>query len=214
MRIYLIRHARQESILCNDNTGLSEIGKEQATLVGQRLSSYHIDALYCSDLMRAKETAHIIQEQICKRMNQILSIQERRGLRESDFGELTGQKDEDIQSRYGEFMESRYHEKEDWAYPGGESGKQVFNRVKPVLDEITAASYKNIAIVTHGGTIRVILAELLQGSQANRLLFGKYLERGGFTELYYDEKKKRFYLERFNDYAHLEIKNDLLMRKE
>ena len=43
MRIYLIRHAKQESKLCNDNSPLCEIGKEQAQLLGKRMETYHID---------------------------------------------------------------------------------------------------------------------------------------------------------------------------
>ena len=103
---------------------------------------------------------------------------------------------------------------EDWAYPGGESGKQVYERAMKVLEEIMELDYKNIAIVTHGGTIRVLLAGLLQESQKNRLMFGKCMERGGFTELLYDKKTGRISLERFNDFAHLEGRPECMMRKE
>ena len=37
MRIYLIRHGRQNSPLCNVNVPLSDAGKRQAELLGERL---------------------------------------------------------------------------------------------------------------------------------------------------------------------------------
>ena len=36
MRIYLIRHGRQNSPLCNVNVPLSDAGKRQAELLGER----------------------------------------------------------------------------------------------------------------------------------------------------------------------------------
>ena len=83
-----------------------------------------------------------------------------------------------------------------------------------VMDEIVRSNCKNVAVVTHGGTIRVLLAGLLQGSQKDRLMFGKCMERGGFSELLYDEKTGRITLERFNDFAHLEGRPECMMRKE
>lgn len=210
MRIYLIRHAKQESKLCNDNSPLCEIGKEQAQLLGKRMETYHIDRVYASDLTRAVETAKIMTEQ----WKQPLEVCIRKELRETDFGELTYQTDDVIKVKYKDFMESRYHVEEDWAYPGGESGKEVFERAMKVMEEIFQSPCKNVAVVTHGGTIRVLLAGLLQGSQKDRLMFGKCMERGGFSELLYDEKTGRITLERFNDFAHLEGRPECMMRKE
>lgn len=228
MRIYLIRHAKQESKLCNDNTPLCEIGRKQAHLLGQRLRNYKIDAIYASDLIRAYETAQIVAKEIRNSLKtaesyeerkdaetrEALEIKIRKGLRETDFGELTYQLDSEIKVKYKAFMESRYHVAEDWAYPGGESGKEVYERAKKVLDEMIQSGYKNIAVVTHGGTIRVLLAGLFQETQRNRLLLGKCLERGGFCEIFYEEETHRFYLERFNDYAHLEGIPECMMRKD
>jgi len=210
MRIYLVRHAKQASILCNDNTPLDEIGRKQAHLLGKRFCSYDIDAIYCSDLLRAEETAEIIREEL---NNQSLICQKREGLRETDFGDLTMMTDDAIKIEYREFMEGRYFVEDDWAYPGGESGQEVWKRAKEVLDEITAKDNENVVVVTHGGTIRVLLAGLFQGSQKDRLLFAKTFERGSLSELYYDKKDNRFYLERLNDFAHLEGNPELMMRK-
>ena len=64
MRIYLIRHGRQNSPLCNVNVPLSDAGRRQAELLGKRLKKESIDAVWSSDLIRARETADIINEKI------------------------------------------------------------------------------------------------------------------------------------------------------
>ena len=45
MRIYLIRHGRQNSPLCNVNVPLSDAGRRQAELLGERLKKESIDAV-------------------------------------------------------------------------------------------------------------------------------------------------------------------------
>ena len=66
MNIYLIRHGRQNSRLCNVDVELSKEGREQADLLGKRLEKYDIDAVYSSQLIRAKETADIINSHLNK----------------------------------------------------------------------------------------------------------------------------------------------------
>ena len=87
MRIYLIRHGRQNSPLCNVNVPLSDAGKRQAELLGERLKKESIDAVWSSDLIRACETADIINEKL--HAPRII----REGLREISFGDLEGLSD-------------------------------------------------------------------------------------------------------------------------
>lgn len=229
MRIYLLRHAEQESDLCNDNTPLCALGREQARRLGCRLASYGIDALYSSPLLRAEETAEIINEELCKKNGQRLPHIIREGLNEADFGILTKVPNCEIGEKFHDFMEGRYKEPEDWGYPGGETGWQIYERAYPVLSEILASGKENVAVVTHGGTIRCLLTGLFladmaagkgaldyaappqKAGMASRLFFGKKFKRGSITELLYDEQRKRFSLERFSDAAHLE---GLLGKKE
>ena len=89
MKIYLIRHGRQNSRLCNVNVSLAEEGKQQARLVGERIKNWKIEKIYCSDLKRAMETAAIINETL----HVDISVESQ--LREIDFGEMTGHSDEE-----------------------------------------------------------------------------------------------------------------------
>ena len=101
MNIYLIRHGRQNSKLCNVDVELSPEGREQADLVGKRLQTYHIDVVYSSQLIRAKETADIIN----KYLNKPRVIEER--IQEANFGAMTGMTNEAIDEKYGDYLAQR-----------------------------------------------------------------------------------------------------------
>ncbi len=206
MRIYLIRHGRQNSTLCNVDVALSKEGREQAVMVAERIAKYGIDAIYASTLIRAKETAEHIKQELVKR-NQFPKeqpIEIRRDLREIDFGSLEGNENRDIPVLFKEFMEKRDELTKDLCFPEGECGQQVFERSIRIMQEIVTSGHDKVAVVTHGGVIRSLLTGILGMDQAKKLLFCKNLENCSITELYYREEKKRFYVERVNDYAHIE----------
>jgi probable phosphoglycerate mutase len=198
VNLYLIRHGRQNSTLCNVDVELSEEGQLQAELLRERLSNYHIDALYSSNLLRARQTAEIINESL------LLPHIIRDELCEISFGSLTGHTESYIEEHFTEFRAEQKKLIEDIPYPEGENGTSVYERSMPVIQEIVQSGKKNIVVVTHGGTIRVLLAALFGKNQARRFLFGVSLENTGITQLVYNPQYDRFYLERFNDYAHLE----------
>ena len=62
--VFLIRHGRQSSKLCNVDVSLDEAGRRQARLLADRLSGFGIEKLYSSGLKRAVETAAIISEKL------------------------------------------------------------------------------------------------------------------------------------------------------
>ncbi len=204
MNIYLIRHGRQNSTLCNVNAGLGEEGYQQADLLGKRLRSYEIDALYSSHLIRAVQTAEVINLYIRKAHNI------RENIAEISFGNLEGNTNEYIQEHFADFKAEQMELKEDIPYPGGECGRDVFKRAMVTMEEIIQSGKSNIAVVTHGGVIRALLAGLLGLDMSKKLLFGASLENSSITELKYDEKYERFYLQRFNDFGHLEAAAELL----
>ncbi len=204
INLYLIRHGRQNSTLCNVDVELSDIGRTQAELLRDRLMNYPIDAVYSSQLIRAKQTAEIINQ--AKKLPIVI----REELQEISFGLLTGMTEQYINEHYREFKDEQYKLLEDIPYPGGENGTSVYERAMPVIQEILQSGKQNIAIVTHGGVIRVLLAALFGKNQAKRFLFGVSLENTGITQLIYNPKVDRFYLERFNDQAHLENHPELL----
>ncbi|MGB8453331.1 MAG: histidine phosphatase family protein [Anaerocolumna sp.] len=205
MNIYLIRHGRQNTILCNEDVELAEEGYLQADLLGKRLAAYEIDALYSSQLIRAVQTAEVINLYIRQQHNI------RENIAEISFGDLEGKTNEYIGEHFAAFKAEQMKLEEDIPYPGGECGRDVFIRSMVTMEEIIKSDKKNVVVVTHGGVIRALLAGLLGLDMRKKLLFANSLENSSITELVYDENYNRFYLQRFNDYAHLETNPDLLV---
>lgn len=210
IKLYLIRHGRQNSPLCNVDVPLDEAGKRQAELVAKRLKNYDIEALYSSNLIRARQTAEIIG----KELNLVNNIEE--NLREISFGAMEGLNDVEIKERFGDFLEERAKADRDLPHPEGESGQDVYNRAFPVIQRIIEKAkdnhLENIAIVSHGGVIRTLVAGLLEADFAKKLCVAKNLENCSITEIDYDEKYDKFIVERVNDYAHIEVE-PMLLRK-
>jgi probable phosphoglycerate mutase len=205
--IFLIRHGRQCSKLCNVDVALDESGRRQAALAGDRLRTYGIEKIYSSELIRARETADVICQRIGVEFEVIPDIQE------IDFGGFTGKTDEEIRKRYGDFRKERSLHRADLPYPdGGECGADVVRRALPQLKRICGEKEARVAVVTHGGVIRSLCAELLQTDQKNKLKFAIDMENTSFTHLIYDEERDFFFLERFNDFAHLEGHPELLRK--
>ncbi len=170
MNIYLIRHGRQNSKLCNVDVPLAIEGRRQAELLGKRLANYPIDGLYSSELIRAVETAKIVNEFLLQ--EHII----RPEIKEISFGDLEGKSDEYIKEHFSDFTQKQMLLEEDIPYPGGECGREVFQRSIKVVEEIINSGKENVVVVTHGGVIRSLLAGILGLDMSKKLLFAQSLE--------------------------------------
>ena len=206
MRILLIRHGRQNSPLCNVNVPLAEEGRLQADLLGERLKAEHIEAIWSSDLIRAVETAEIINERL--HVPHVI----RNDIREISFGDMEGLSDEVIADRFEDFLRERSRMEKDMAYPGGECAGDVVVRSLSVMKEIMDSEYNTVAVVTHGGVIRSLVAYYLGMDLSKVQMLGTHLENTGITELWVRKPDRRITMNRFNDAAHLERCPELLRR--
>ena len=202
--IFFIRHGRQSSRLCNVDVSLDDAGRRQAALAAERLRTYEIGKLYTSGLKRAVETAEILGS----RMGLSPVVVEE--FREIDFGAMTGKEDSVIVKEYADFRRERALQTSDLPYPGGECGADVVARAMPRLEQICRGPEQRVPIVAHGGVIRSLCAYLLETDLKNKLKFAIDLENTSITQLSYDEERGLYYLERFNDFAHLERYPELL----
>ena len=147
--------------------------------MGRRLEMLSVEALYSSDLLRAVETAEIVNERLQ------IPHHIRSGLREISFGELEGLSDAAIADKFEEFLRERGKMERDISYPGGESAADVVKRALPVMEEILESGLETVAVVTHGGVIRSLLCQYL-GMELSRVpLMASHLENCGITELLY-----------------------------
>ena len=167
-KMILIRHGESNGNVMKKFSGfqdveLTEKGIWQAKRLAQRLKNLKVDKVYCSDLKRAHHTAEIVFK------NRGIDIISRPNLKEMNFGIWEGCTFEEVKSKFGYGDEFNYWmENIDVAacIPQGESLLKLNKRVMNELDGIlkihdTIEKDETIAIVCHGGTIRVILVNAL-----------------------------------------------------
>ena len=160
--LYLIRHAQAEGNLYRMMQGhwngdVTPLGLRQIEALGDRFRNVPLDAIYSSDLYRAKRTAEGLQKG-----HENLSIHYDRRLREIDQGPWTGRFFGDLLQEQTEEIRLFLHDGENWRIDGAETFARVRDRAFDCLEEIAASQDgKRVAVVSHGVTIRCILWKLL-----------------------------------------------------
>jgi len=160
-RLYLIRHGAtpltaEDRFSGAANVYLSEEGRAQVERLSQRLADDHIAAIYASPLDRTMETASIIA-----RPHGLEPIGQD-GLREISHGHWEGMARKEVESQFLDEYTAWETDPFTFAPEGGESGISVLARALPVIREIVVNHKdKNIAVVSHKATIRLILSSLL-----------------------------------------------------
>lgn len=160
-KIYLIRHGQSEWNVLNKiqgqvNTELTELGKKQGQAIANRLMNSNIDFIYSSDLNRALDTAKIIAEKI----NKPLVINE--SLREINFGVWEGLTGIELRKDYKEEQKTWRKSPEKLILPGAESLEVLSERVMKWMNSILKENCgKDIAIVSHSATLKIMLLGLL-----------------------------------------------------
>jgi alpha-ribazole phosphatase len=164
MKLILIRHGETEGNHKGVYQGvidypLSEQGNLQNLKVKSKLDNININKVYYSALKRAKKTAEAIFDFSSK----AICFEEALILNEINFGVWDGKDYKYISTNYSEQFQSFIDDFKIFKFPEGESFADFYNRVSDGIKEIIKASNEDdsIAIIAHGGTIRVILCELL-----------------------------------------------------
>ncbi|MCI8951142.1 MAG: histidine phosphatase family protein [Lachnospiraceae bacterium] len=206
MRLYLIRHGRQSSKLCNVDVDISQAGYNQSILLGQRLEGDGIQIVFSSGLKRALQTAQVA--------NYYWNAEHYMypELKEISYGEMEGLSDSEIAVKFADFLAEQSKMEYDIPFPGGECAGDVLRRVLPVFRQIVESQYDKVAVITHGGVIRCMVAHVLGMDLVKWRTLGSSLENSSITELEWHPDIQRFTLERFNDYAHLTAHPELLRR--
>ncbi|MBN1826384.1 MAG: histidine phosphatase family protein [Candidatus Eisenbacteria bacterium] len=159
--LILVRHGQtlwnlEGRLQGHGDSPLSDTGIAQARAAAERLASIPIDALYASDLGRAMETARIVSETTGRPL-----LPEPR-IRERGLGPLEGLTAGDA-AREHPLVFRRYMSWDpDYAIPGGESEREVFERVGAWADRAAARHGGGAAAaITHGGVLNVFLRRVL-----------------------------------------------------
>jgi probable phosphoglycerate mutase len=132
-------------------TGIAQAGQLAQRLLRESKEGARLDAVYCSDLLRAQQTARPFADALG------LSLSLNEGLRERWYGDFQGHDSEEIRAKYpAEYALWQSHDP-DFAPPGGESQRAFSQRVLRAVEPIVAAHPGGrIACVAHGGVLDCI----------------------------------------------------------
>ena len=159
--LIIIRHGETEwnqtgRFQGHSDVPLSEKGRAQAEALAQNLIIDHVDAIYASDLIRAMETA----APLARRFG--VDVIPDTALRELNFGTWEGRNFSDINAECPDAMKHFYSDPEKANIPNGEPFPVFQKRVAGGVSEIVRAQQgKRVVIVSHGASIRILLADIL-----------------------------------------------------
>jgi len=211
-QVWLLRHgastfnAQHRCQGCCDEPELTPLGREGAGLSGERLSSEGIEAVISSPLRRASDTAEHLVKAMGARDSKITFETDAR-LREIELYGWEGLPLEEIRRRFPE----QYR---DWRLRPGEfrmelAHNEVLYPVHSLYDRVrlfwnyllTAYAGKSILLVSHGGTIRALIATALGLGAVHFHTFQQ--SNCGISRLRFPSYSQPARLDLLNDTAHL-----------
>lgn len=130
---------------------LDDTGRAQAAELAERASGYGFAALWCSPLLRARETADIVGTRLD------LDPREEPRLVETDAGDWTDRLFVDVQAEDPEGFAGFIGGDPHFTFPGGESFAEQGERVAAALADIERDSPLPALVVCHGVVIRIAL---------------------------------------------------------
>jgi probable phosphoglycerate mutase len=160
--VFLIRHAeaagidQQKRYIGQQDHDLSPLGIHQAEKLCRVFTSFPIEAVFTSDLVRAANTAlPIARDHRCP----LEKISE---FRELNLGTWEGRTIQEIQVQHPAEYEQRGRDIANYRTPGGESFADLQKRALPAFIKVVGKTQGDIAIVAHAGVNRVILCHQMQ----------------------------------------------------
>jgi len=161
-RIFLIRHGQTDSnsgkmFQGQMDTLLNPLGIDQSRQMAEYMKKYKLDSIYCSSMLRARMTAAPLA------MAQNLAYKPMELLKEISFGDWEGVSFLQLHTEHPVEMATFLERPGDFTPPNGETFAEAQERCIKALELILAKEghNKNIAIVAHGGIIRLFVCYFL-----------------------------------------------------
>lgn len=165
MRLAFVRHGESEANVIRqfsnqDHTKhpLTERGRQQVRQLAEALSAIRWTAIYSSPLLRAAQTAHILN------LAHGLPVQITPALLEHNAGELEGRADAEAWALYSALFKTWQGGDLDARIPGGESYKELETRFVPFLTGVVeqyGGTEAQLLLVGHGGAFHMMLPLVL-----------------------------------------------------
>jgi broad specificity phosphatase PhoE len=163
MRVLLIRHGeidfnRQARYCGITDATLNKNGLAQAKHLKSFFSKEKVDAVYCSPLRRTQQTAHIL-------FGRKRRIKLEPSLKEINFGKMECMSVKEVKEKYPVFYRTWLTNLNTAKAPGGESVNQCRKRVWKFINSLIRNkrnTHKTIALVMHGGPIKIWISDILK----------------------------------------------------
>jgi len=141
------------------DVGLTEKGRQEARAAAQAVTDINFQIAFISPLKRASETL----EEMEKVWGISLPRVKSEAITERDYGDYTGKNKWQVKQELGEEEFLKLRRSWDYSVPGGESLKDVYNRVIPfyqqaILPELKQG--KNVVVSAHGNSLRALVKYL------------------------------------------------------
>ncbi len=184
--ILLVRHGQSlgnlhETFLGYTDLDLTELGHRQAEALAARLADVHLDAVYSSDLCRAMNTV------LPAARAHGLAVTPDKRLREIFAGEWEGVTFDEIARRFPADR-ALWKQNIGLARPtGGESVRELTERVKEALDEIAARhGGETVLVGTHATPVRSVMTRL-RGYPPERMAEIDWAPNASITTVVYED---------------------------
>lgn len=186
-RFYLVRHAQttwngQNRIQGHSDVPLSPLGERQASCLKQFFASTHLSGIITSQMARTRQTA----EAILSGNGHGLTAVVMPDLAEMHLGAWEGLTPGEVDAKFsGAYAQWRIRPSS-VSIPDAEPVQDFRRRVRSALAQIVGAGGSGEhVIVTHGGVIAALLADLLDADY-DRLLRRLRLDNAGVTALEFE----------------------------
>lgn len=157
--LFLIRHGEVaffDRFYGHFDVGLSAAGIAQAEVVAAALDGIALEAVYSSDLTRARAGAELLATP------RGLTVCARSAFREMSLGVLEGRRRDEPHPHHPETLGKQYADMVDYAFPEGESFRDVAARLRPALAQMLGDhAGGNVALVAHNSVNRIVIGDAL-----------------------------------------------------
>ena len=207
--IYFVRHGESEGnigdVWQDGVAPLTQHGRAQAGLLGDRLVSFQVDVILSSDMKRALQTADIVADRIKVPVEHSALFNERRRPQEQ-LGKL---KDSE-QAKEAEILIKTYFNDPEFRFSDEENFCDLKGRAEELITFLGQRREKHILVVSHEIIMRIILAYISLGSdltseEGKQFFRTFHMNNTGITTIKENEgdNKSNWDLLTWNDYSHL-----------
>jgi probable phosphoglycerate mutase len=176
---YVVRHGLtdyHEQNICQsqEHNPINETGFAQARDLADRIEKIKLDHFFSSDLLRAVQTADIVNEKLK------MEIKYDSRLRERHTGIFAAKSKDNIT------MEVQVDAIDNAHKYGGETFEDVYKRCKSFYDEMRCKKINNALVMAHGGSIKMLLYIMTRNKWCKKNFddFLASLKPIGFTEVF------------------------------